>query len=386
MRFTLRNIITALVAAELAASIAFGQNTPEYAITKSYRTTTTPTIDGIPEEGEWDDAGPWLVVNAENGGAAANDGDEYGGDADASFRFKTMWREDSWETYFLFEITDDIAAQDQPREDRNWERDQIELFLDGTNLEGDDDPDSYVFWNGSFDANTEKYGKFGVSRENLFEGNWSSMTDDQDLWSEFDPDFPLLSVSNTSETGENGNFYIEYGITLEGMFEDLDNNPFEGTPTETAEHIVEDSTAIKFTVAYSDDDDINFETTDRAHALTYYRVEGTEWNDSTGFSDLIFTGEYEGIVCDPGTGGDLDGNGKVEFADFLVLSGNFGNDVTSHADGDIDCNGKVEFADFLVLSGNFGNDVGGAQSVPEPSGVSLLLIGLAAIARRRQRS
>ena len=73
----------------------------------------------------------------------------------------------------------------------------------------------------------------------------------------------------------------------------------------------------------------------------------------------------------------MDGNGKVEFADFLVLSGNFGKEVNDHADGDIDCNGKVEFADFLVLSGNFGKEIAGTQSVPEPaSSVTLCLAGL----------
>ena len=91
--------------------------------------------------------------------------------------------------------------------------------------------------------------------------------------------------------------------------------------------------------------------------------------------------------CNPNTGGDLDGNGKVEFADFLVLSGNFGSEVDSHAQGDIDCNGKVEFADFLALSGNFGNDVAGAESVPEPSSSLLLVFGaIAALACRKTKS
>ena len=75
--------------------------------------------------------------------------------------------------------------------------------------------------------------------------------------------------------------------------------------------------------------------------------------------------------------GDLDGNGAVEFADFLIMSTNFAAEVSSHAEGDIDCNGTVEFADFLVLSSNFGQDVAGAQSVPEPaSSVTLGLAGL----------
>lgn len=51
--------------------------------------------------------------------------------------------------------------------------------------------------------------------------------------------------------------------------------------------------------------------------------------------------------------GDLDLNGKVEFADFLVLSTNFGK-AGSYADGDADGDGLVAFADFLLLSTNFG--------------------------------
>ena len=79
---------------------------------------------------------------------------------------------------------------------------------------------------------------------------------------------------------------------------------------------------------------------------------------------------------DPGTcgQGDLDGNGTVEFADFLILSGNFGQAVATCEEGDIDGNGTVDFADFLTLSGNFGQAVGGAQAVPEPAGFALLAL------------
>lgn len=83
--------------------------------------------------------------------------------------------------------------------------------------------------------------------------------------------------------------------------------------------------------------------------------------------------------------GDIDGSGTVDFADFLVLSGNFGQQVGSCGEGDIDGNGTVEFADFLVLSGNFGQAVG-AASVPEPSASMLLLAAgsLLSLVRRKR--
>ena len=92
-------------------------------------------------------------------------------------------------------------------------------------------------------------------------------------------------------------------------------------------------------------------------------------------------------LCDPNSQGDLDGNGQVEFADFLVLAENFGSDTSDQTVGDIDCNGKVEFADFLILAENFGTDVGNASSVPEPSGLALFAAAglLGGFVRRRHR-
>jgi len=91
--------------------------------------------------------------------------------------------------------------------------------------------------------------------------------------------------------------------------------------------------------------------------------------------------------CNPNTMGDLDGNTKVDFADFLILSANFGKDVASHELGDIDCNGTVEFADFLTLSSNFGSIVQGAETVPEPNGHVVLASALMLISIvRRHRS
>ena len=65
--------------------------------------------------------------------------------------------------------------------------------------------------------------------------------------------------------------------------------------------------------------------------------------------------------------GDLDLNGVVEFADFLVLSNSFGL-AGNYCEGDIDGDRTVAFADFLALSTNFGQSSAASLShVPEPS-------------------
>lgn len=103
-----------------------------------------------------------------------------------------------------------------------------------------------------------------------------------------------------------------------------------------------------------------------------------------GAGEIVFGGLVE-PACNPDSGGDLDGNGTVEFADFLVLADNFGMSATDHSTGDIDCNGTVEFADFLVLAENFGKQIGGASAVPEPTGWLLGIWACFGILRFRRR-
>ena len=82
--------------------------------------------------------------------------------------------------------------------------------------------------------------------------------------------------------------------------------------------------------------------------------------------------------------GDFDADGQVNFADFLVLSNNFGQEVANYVDGDIDCNGVVAFEDFLFLSANFAGGVE-AESVPEPTSGWLALLGMIGLMRCRNR-
>ena len=72
--------------------------------------------------------------------------------------------------------------------------------------------------------------------------------------------------------------------------------------------------------------------------------------------------------------GDADGNGTVEFQDFVILANNFGQ-VGQYTDGDFDWDGMVDFPDFVILANNFAKSGGGTgAAVPEPSILSLLLM------------
>lgn len=84
--------------------------------------------------------------------------------------------------------------------------------------------------------------------------------------------------------------------------------------------------------------------------------------------------------------GDANLDKRVDFADFLLVSQNFGQDG-DWADGNFDGLGGVDFSDFLYVSNNFGESAA-AVAVPEPVTSCmcfqfLLLVGC--IARTRSR-
>jgi len=88
------------------------------------------------------------------------------------------------------------------------------------------------------------------------------------------------------------------------------------------------------------------------------------------------------IVQLPNLLGDADGNGKVDFQDYLALESSFGNTVTPGTGADFDSNGVVNFQDYLTLESNFG--AGAVVEAPEPMTLSLLGLGGLALIRRRK--
>ncbi len=259
MKFRL--LLTAFLMARCCGAVdaQLPDNNPVF---NSYLTFTPPSIDGMISPGEWDAAGDPYVLSFAPGGFTNIPEDPYGGDADLSFQFRTMWTP-LWDVYFLVEVTDDIAmdAEHNPSE-RPWQRDQVELYFDGDELAGGE----IRWWEGDDTIETiETYGKFGVARTNEFEGNTGVMHEDD---GEVLQNGVIVGAVAT-ETGENGNYVVEYHVSLQPAFE---NGLFDGTATGQFGTLVPDDpaqpgTVVKFDLSISDND--NFETADFNNSGNY---------------------------------------------------------------------------------------------------------------------
>ena len=242
----------------LCSSILFAQD-DDRSIVRAYKTDKAPEIDGVISDGEWDAAGPPVLVAFDDVGTAFPD-DPFGGPSDLSFQYRAMW-EEPWTVYFLFEVTDDIAMEESPS--NAWERDQIEFFMDGDDLEGSDDLPTYQWWD-----NEEIYGKFGASRwEGVFEGNTGAMS--QFIEDLYEDGFGATAVSMVTEAEDSDNYTVEYAVSLEPMF---DYGTFDGTSTGDAGQIVANETVTKFAVCISDDDNFGDGTVGRSHTVCSYRA------------------------------------------------------------------------------------------------------------------
>ncbi len=76
--------------------------------------------------------------------------------------------------------------------------------------------------------------------------------------------------------------------------------------------------------------------------------------------------------------GDADGNGIVDFRDYIILEADFGKSGMNFAHVDFNSDSVVDFKDYIILEGNFGK-----TSVPEPTTMGLLVAGGLALRRCR---
>jgi hypothetical protein len=102
--------------------------------------------------------------------------------------------------------------------------------------------------------------------------------------------------------------------------------------------------------------------------------------------------------------GDTNDDGTVNFADFVALSNNYGQNNTSWLTGDFNNDHTTNFADFVLLSNHYGQSIAGnafiatpdelaamnafaaANAVPEPASLALLAVGALALLTRKRKS
>ena len=78
----------------------------------------------------------------------------------------------------------------------------------------------------------------------------------------------------------------------------------------------------------------------------------------TNIHGAALTGGANGTQPLPAFGallGDLDGDGRVAFADLLVLAQHYGTTTATWSDGDLDSDGAVGFSDLLIFAQHFGD-------------------------------
>lgn len=100
--------------------------------------------------------------------------------------------------------------------------------------------------------------------------------------------------------------------------------------------------------------------------------------------------DVSALLAEAGTlAGDVDLDGKVAFADFLILARAFGDSGLGWAGGDFDGDGSTNFGDFIALSNAFGDEASVStatvSSVPEPSTALFALIGALVFVLRSRR-
>ena len=368
------------------------------------------TIDGSTSSSEYGGFDGVTVTPGVNAWILNFPGDrEWDGEEDSSFTFHLA--HDSKYLYMGFDVKDDVVNSDDEN-NAFWKDDAIEIVTDVFNDDYDNNTDNsmdpygghaYINWEGRFsgwDDEIDEPGPGAARWSTEVEYTYGDAEDD-DIWGvgqEVDGGWTMevRFAKRLFESEEVGNKLVEgerMGINF--ILDDDDKAGIGPNGSEDREQDLE----IQYTWANRlrpvgfNDFEAGFYTEEELEDELYLRdgeyeliINGDGRLSHGGAGEIIFGGLVMN-PCDPNSQGDLDGNGKVEFADFLILSGNFGQVVASHADGDIDCNGTVEFADFLVLSGNFGNSVADAATVPEPATAGMLGIGallLYGVVRRRR--
>ena len=144
----------------------------------------------------------------------------------------------------------------------------------------------------------------------------------------------LLAIHGLNQSATSSDMLFQVELTLQKTSVALPNIYYT---LDGSDPRAEDGSAAG--VPFVDPIELNRSTSVKARSLV-----GNEWS---ALLDADFV--VEGILA------DINDDGGVDFADFLILSQNFGMEQEDEPiDGDLDLDGVVGFSDFLILSAAFG--------------------------------
>lgn len=120
-----------------------------------------------------------------------------------------------------------------------------------------------------------------------------------------------------------------------------------------------------------------FPAGDTGYEVIYHTNRGLD-DISAPLGSIVSTFETAALP------GDANGDGVVDAADYVIVKRHFGDGTAAGVPkGDFDNDGDVALDDLRILAGGFG--VGSASITPEPATAMLLVLGGAAILRRRRQ-
>ena len=296
-------------------------------------------IDGLGNDDVWANA-PMRTANVP---AHRDDIGPPGDETDVNVTWKGLWDDDN--LYVLAEVTDDVIIND---DSCDFNDDSIEIYIDAQNTDAyyapiSEHPGVPAFQFTMIADNPNSPCEDTTDR--IPDGSTSAFTHGANSYGDNEDDTQYVEGSDTSASVITGDNTVSFEMAF----------PWEALEA-TPEEIMANPDGMGFMVTYNDDDDFG----GRDGQTNWVSESADGWHRADIFPQLQLE-DAAGEDC-------LDG--------------------VNCARSDINQNGSVDFADFVILSTDFGKSsphaAGGVANIPAPAGLVLLTLGGLLLVRRRR--